>query len=231
MKRNRLELKRIARIKGWVFLGLIILAFGLWLFTPLRSLDNIAQFMSYTGAHRFLGGMLFVLFYSAATAFFLPMTPFSVAGGFIFGTLMGAGLAIIGATLGATVSFLIARWLGRDAVELWAGRHAKVVKIDDEAAKHGFWVILILRLLPFIPYNGINVAAGLSRIRPSDYIAATALGLIPDILLLSYVGHTSRAPGSPEFYIAVGVAVCISLIAFFCHRYAVKKGWLSRFEQ
>jgi uncharacterized membrane protein YdjX (TVP38/TMEM64 family) len=231
MKRNRLELKRIARIKGWVFLGLIALAFSLWFFTPLHTLANVAQFMSYTGAHRLLGSMLFVLFYSAATAFFLPMTPFSVAGGFIFGTLMGSGLTIIGAILGATVSFLIARWLGRDAVELWAGRHAKVVKIDDEAAKHGFWVVLILGLLPFMPYNGINVAAGLSRVRPSDYIAATALGLIPDILLLSYVGHTSHAPGSPEFYAAVGIAVAIALIAFLSHRYAIKQGWLSRFQR
>jgi uncharacterized membrane protein YdjX (TVP38/TMEM64 family) len=220
--------RRVARIKGWLFVALIVAVILVWFITPLHTLEHMSQFMSWTGAHRVLGSVLFVLAYTAATAFFLPMTPFSVAGGYVFGTAMGAGLGIFGATAGATIAFLISRWLGRDAAELWLGKHAKLVHIDNAAAKQGFLVILIMRLLPFLPYNGINVAAGLSRIRPSDYIAATAVGLLPDILLLSYVGYTSRAPTSPRFFVAVGVAVGIAIIAFICHRIAEKKGWLKK---
>lgn len=228
--KTRLERKRIATIKAWSLVGVVALAVVLYFATPLHTLTNITQFMSWTHANVLLGSVAFVLLYAAATAFFLPMTPFSVAGGYIFGTFMGAGLTIIGATLGATCAFLLSRWLGRDAVELWLEKHAKAVRIDDAAAKRGFWVILFLRLLPVIPYNGINVAAGLSRIKPSDYIAATALGLLPDIVLLSYVGQASRAPLSREFIIAIVVALAIAGVALLCHRYAEKHGWLKQFK-
>ena len=189
---TRLERKRIAAIKGWSLVGIVALAIVLYFATPLHTLTNVTQFITWTHANILLGSVAFVVFYAAATAFFLPMTPFSVAGGYIFGTFMGAGLTIIGATLGATCSFL--------------------------------------RLLPIIPYNGINVAAGLSRIKPSDYIAATALGLLPDIFLLSYVGQASRAPLSSEFVIAIVIALAIAGIALLCHKHAEKKGWLKQFK-
>ena len=91
----------------------------------------------------------------------------------------------IGATLGATLAFLLARLLGRDFfAQLLAGR---LQALDERLSRNGFFNMLILRLVPLIPFNAINFGAGLTSIRLRDYVLATAIGILPGTFVYQYL--------------------------------------------
>ena len=128
------------------------------------------------------GSALFVLLY-ALGVLALPATPFNAAGAFIFGKFLGTACNIVGATLGATLSFVLGRYLLRDfAKGLLSG---KLGVLDRKAEKHGFSIIFYLRILWF-PFIVLNYGAGATRIRFGDYFWGTFLGTMPSIVIASY---------------------------------------------
>lgn len=132
--------------------------------------------------------LLFVLLYVAATALALPGSILTLAGGALFGTILGTALNWAGATAGATLAYLIARALGQDAVRHLLGhRYANVERIGES---HGFRALLRLRLVPVVPFNLLNYAAGLTGVRPADFVIATALGILPGTAIYTYFADT-----------------------------------------
>jgi uncharacterized membrane protein YdjX (TVP38/TMEM64 family) len=121
--------------------------------------------------------LLYVAAYIGATVLFIPGTVPSFAGALLFGPYQGTLLTWLGATIGATLAYLLARWLGRDFVEhLFAGRFAA---FDRRIRENGFIGLLIIRLLPVFPFFAVNFGCGLTGIRLRDYVLATAIGIIP----------------------------------------------------
>ena len=126
----------------------------------------------------------FVATYAVATALGLPGSALTIAGGAIFGFELGVLLNWMGASLGATLAYLLARTLGIDAVRRLLG--TRVQRLDVLAGGHGFATVLRLRLIPVVPFNLLNFAAGLAGVRMRDYVLGTIIGLIPGTMIYTY---------------------------------------------
>jgi uncharacterized membrane protein YdjX (TVP38/TMEM64 family) len=128
------------------------------------------------------GPLFFVVIYTLGVLG-LPATPFNAAGALIFGKVTGTICNVVGATLGASLSFVLGRYFLRDfAKGLLLG---KLGELDRKAEKHGFSLVFYLRIVWF-PFIFLNYGAGATRIRFSDYFWGTFFGTMPAIVIASY---------------------------------------------
>ena len=132
------------------------------------------------------GPAVFVLIYTAAVVAALPVTLFAFAAGVLFGTVMGVIVSNIAVTIGACLAFLVGRYFARDAVKRIVGKHPKFKKLDEWTARNGVWIVILTRLFPLLPFNLLNYAFGLTRIRFWPYAFWSWLCMIPAIIV--YVG-------------------------------------------
>jgi uncharacterized membrane protein YdjX (TVP38/TMEM64 family) len=158
--------------------------------------------------------LLFVLGYVIATVFGLPGTVFTLAGGAIFGTALGSLLNWAGATLGALGAYALVRWLGSDAVRQFLGRRARA--LDVLTSKAGFATLFRLRLIPVVPFNALNFAAGLAPAPFRAYALSTALGIIPGTIVYTYfadslVAGATGARRNAFAHVAIASALLIAL--------------------
>lgn len=136
------------------------------------------------------GPLLFMAFYAIATVFFLPGSLLTLTGGALFGPLAGTFYNLTGATLGATLAFLVARHLASEWVARKAGGRLKLVMkgIEDE----GWRFVAFTRLVPLFPFFLLNYVLGLTRIRITHYILATYIFMLPAAFAFTYVGYAGR---------------------------------------
>jgi uncharacterized membrane protein YdjX (TVP38/TMEM64 family) len=147
--------------------------------TPEFVLDNIETHGPATAS------LIYVAVYIVGTVALLPGTVLSFAGAVLFGPYEGTLYTWVGATIGATLAYLMARVLGRDFVErLFGGRF---VAFDQRIREHGFTGLLIIRLLPLFPFNAVNFGCGLTGIRLRDYVLATAIGIVPGTFVYQFL--------------------------------------------
>ncbi|MBI5287000.1 MAG: TIGR04283 family arsenosugar biosynthesis glycosyltransferase [Deltaproteobacteria bacterium] len=194
----------------------IIIVILIYYLTPLGSYIRPEDIRVFIQSFGFWAPFVYILIYSIAPSLLLPGSVISLAGGLAFGGLYGTAYTLIGATIGASLAFFLARVLGREFAEgLLKGR---LKTFDEEAVRHGFKVILFLRLVPIFPFNGINFGAGLSGIRFRDYLIATAIGIIPGTFAYVYLGSSLTSIGSPRFIFAVFLLLVLSTIPFIYKR-------------
>lgn len=134
---------------------------------------------------------LFVVIYAVVATFGLPATPLTLAGGAIFGTALGSLLNWLGAVLGASGAYWLARLIGSDSVRRLLGRHAE--RLDALLARPSFVSLIRLRLIPLVPFNAINFGSGLAGIPFRTYAAATALGIVPGTVIYTYFADSLLA--------------------------------------
>lgn len=158
-----------------------------------------------------LGPVAFIAIYVGWTVAPLPAVVPTLAGGALFGIAIGSLLTLIGAVTGATVAFLLGRRLGAAGVHKLAGRHAERVERWLEA--RGLLALLYARLLPIVPFNLLNYAAGVSGMSTRGYVIATAVGVIPGTIAYSALGRTSAHPGSAPFVVSLGAVALLTLAA------------------
>ncbi|MEN6327740.1 MAG: TVP38/TMEM64 family protein [Syntrophomonas sp.] len=158
-------------------------------------------------------GILGPIVYMAMFSVIPSGSVIAIAGGMAFGMFWGSLYTIIGAGIGATVAFYLSRLLGRGIVERLV--KGKVQKFDEGIEKGGFLLILILRLIPIIPFNVISYGAGLTRIRYTDYILSTMIGIVPGVLVFTNLGDKALCVRSPEFCLAAGILVLMVIASIF----------------
>lgn len=139
--------------------------------------------------------VLFVVLYVGATALAMPGAILTLAGGAVFGPLWGTVLTMVGANLGATAAFFIARSLGRDGVERLAG--ARLKAFDNTVCDYGLKCLLMLRLIPLVPFNALNFGYGLTALPWPTYAIGTALGILPGTIVYTMFADAILA-GSQE---------------------------------
>ncbi len=128
--------------------------------------------------YKTMAPLVYIGIYSVAPALFLPGLPLTVAAGILFGPFWGVVYAITGATIGASIAFLIARYIGRDWVEQRiTGERLK--RLDQEVARHGWKVVAFTRLIPLFPFNMLNYAFGLTRIGFFTYALVSFFCMLP----------------------------------------------------
>ena len=171
------------------------------------------------------GPLVYILLYSIAPSLMFPGLALTVVGGILFGPLWGSLYVAVGATIGASLAFLVSRYMGRDWV-VGVLKGGRLAEIDAEVRKKGWKIVAFTRLIPLFPYNFLNYAFGLTDIRFSHYVIATFVFMLPGVV--AYVVFSSSILGlvkgrvSSEFIIGVVLVVIVSLIPVIYKRY--KKG-------
>lgn len=175
----------------------------------LLGVDNTMAWLE-SAADSPWGPAAFVAVYVVLIVLMLPGTIGTVAAGAVFGTWTGFAAALTGATIGASFSFGIARAIGREGAVILLGDRARPVdRLIDE---RGLLGIVVLRLLPIVPFNALNYAAGLSNLSFGRYLVGTALGMIPGTFIVVSLASGADDPSSPGFAASVASAV-VALLA------------------
>ncbi len=151
------------------------------------DVDSITSFVNSFGSF----SLIIFIFLIILEVVFAPIPPtiLYLAGGFLFGTLVGSFLILIGNLIGAGIDFLLARKLGRHFVEKRINKKAKK-RFDNFSKKYGGISIFILRLNPFTSSDLFSYVAGMSKMKFRSFFLGTALGLAPLIFLHTYIGET-----------------------------------------
>lgn len=171
----------------------------------------LEQWVASAGA---AGPLVFMLIYAVGTVFFMPGSVLTLAGGALFGPVWGTLYNLTGATLGATLAFLVARYLASDWVEEKTGGRLKQLKDGVEGESWRF--VAFVRLVPLFPFNLLNYALGLTRIRLSHYIIASYLCMLPGAIAYTYLGFALKeavgGEGDIKEMIQIGV-FAVALLA------------------
>lgn len=158
---------------------------------------------------------IFILTYVLVAGLSLPgAVILTLAGGFLFGGILATLFINIGATTGATLAFLTARYLLRDTVEQKFGKW--LGPFQEGFAKNAFSYLLTLRLIPLFPFFVVNLVSGLTRVNVGTYMLATAIGIIPGSFVYAYAGrqlgtiNSLKEIASPN---VIGAFVLLGLLA------------------
>lgn len=170
--------------------------------------------------------LIYIMLYSAAPALFMPGLPLTILGGLLFGPVWGVVYTIIGATSGACVAFLVARYLGREWISTKMSG-PRWEKLDADVAHHGWKIVALTRLIPLFPFNLLNYAFGITRIPFLHYALTSFICMLPATIayvsLSSSVGQLFKGELSVEFGIGLGLIVLLSLLPLAWRRYAKRK--------
>ena len=184
--------------------------------------------LAYTESHYASGVLLYIALYCLQTAFSLPgATVFTLAGGFLFGAVLGTLYVNIAATSGATLAFLAARYLLRDWVERRFGERLRPIQEGFE--RNGFNYLLTLRLIPLFPFFLVNLVAGLTRIGVGEFMAATAIGILPASFVFANAGRQLASINSlgeivsPRVLAAFALLGVLAIVPIVYRRYTPVK--------
>jgi uncharacterized membrane protein YdjX (TVP38/TMEM64 family) len=158
-------------------------------FLSLEALkDNRDQLLAFAEANYGTAVTLFILMYIVVTGLSLPgAVILTLAGGFLFGSVPATLYVNLGATTGATLAFLAARYVLKDWVEHKFGRWLE--PLQQGFANNAFSYLMTLRLIPLFPFFVVNLVSGLTRVSVGTYVGATALGIIPGSFVYAYAGR------------------------------------------
>jgi len=174
-----------------VLVTIVVALFLVMKFLPVR--DWLTNFNNWVGQMGVAGIVVFIIVYAVATVLLAPGSILTIGAGFAFGLWKGFLAVSAGATLGATLAFLVARFIARDKVEAIAQRNEKFRRIDKAIGEKGAKLIFLLRLSPVIPFNLSNYFYGLTSVKFWPYLFASWIGMIPGTFLYVYIGVAGKA--------------------------------------
>ena len=223
-----------ARFGKIIFAAAIGLAIGAFFWFDLDAyltLDTVKanrdRLLAFTDEHHAAAVASFIVTYSLVTGLSLPgATILTLVGGFLFGSLWGTAFVNLGATGGATLAFLTARYLLRGWVEQKFGQ--KLGPIQEGFAKNAFSYLVTLRLVPLFPFFLVNLVSGLTRVRLGTYVIATALGIVPGSFVYAYAGrqlgtiNSLKEIASPNVILAFTLLGLLALVPMLYRRFAGK---------
>jgi uncharacterized membrane protein YdjX (TVP38/TMEM64 family) len=172
-------------------MAIIIALFLAMRFLPVQQW--LRSFNDWVGQMGVAGIFIFIGVYAIATVLLAPGAILTIGAGFAFGLWKGFLAVSAGATLGASLAFLVARFIARDKVEAIAKRNEKFRKIDNAIGKQGAKLVFLLRLSPVIPFNLSNYFYGLTGVKFWPYVLASWVGMMPGTLLYVYIGAVGKA--------------------------------------
>ncbi|MGD8933594.1 MAG: VTT domain-containing protein [Gammaproteobacteria bacterium] len=195
-------------IRVLVILGLLA---GITLAIVYRDRFDAAALEAWINDAGVLAPLAFMLIYALATVLFLPGSVITLAGGALFGPVLGTFYNLTGATLGAVLAFLISRYLASDWIAAKAG--GRVKQLISGVEGEGWRFVAFVRLVPLFPFNLLNYALGLTKIRLLHYLVATYVFMLPGAVAYTYLGYAGReAIGGGEGLIQK-ILIALALLA------------------
>ncbi len=199
-----------------IIIGGAFFAFRYTALSQYTQKDRLLDLLTQLREH-WWGPIGFILIYGIGCVLALPGLLLTLCGGAIFGVAWGTLYNILASNLGATLAFFMARYFGRDFISRFM--KGRVEAFDEKVANHGFRFIFTLRLIPLIPFNGLNLGSGLSKIKYRDYLLGSFLGMLPGTFIYTYFADAllKGATGSGKrayinLIIASALLILISLV-------------------
>ena len=208
---------------GLLVLGGLACAGAAYDLSAHASLGQVRSMVQSLGPH---GAVAFVGLCVGAVLFHIPEIALIAVGGALFGSVNGFLLGWVGSVVGSTCSFLIARYLMRDAVQrALLSRFERLQAIDERLARRGFRTILVLRLVLFMA-PPLNWAVGVTRVRLGDYVLGSALGVVPCIAVTTYAADIVVQAGTLSALLTLDTLLPATLAFVFVTAGALA-GWKS----
>lgn len=197
------ENKPAVRSKGWYFLLALLVALllgALWRWSPLNQWLNVTTLLAAADYVResSLTVPIVLCIYLLGSCLMFPINLLILATALSFGSITGFFLALGGSLIGGLASYLLGRWLGRDAVQKLAGK--KVNRLSRKLARRGWLTVSLIRVVPIAPFTIVNMVAGASHISARSFIIGTAVGMCPGILaIMIFEEGLERAIRNPDW--------------------------------
>jgi phosphatidylserine/phosphatidylglycerophosphate/cardiolipin synthase-like enzyme/uncharacterized membrane protein YdjX (TVP38/TMEM64 family) len=208
----------VTRLIG-IATGIVVLAAlaAAWRFTPLRewlAFDRLIE-MGVALREYDWAPMAVLLAFVAGGLVAFPLLVLIAATALVFGPIVGPIYALLGALISAAATFAIGRKLGRETVRTLAGQ--RVNDLSKRLARRGLIAVAFVRMLPVAPFSVVNVVAGASHIRWSDFLLGTTIGLLPGIVTMTFFVDRAIAavqhPGPGTFVLLfLAVALIFALV-------------------
>jgi uncharacterized membrane protein YdjX (TVP38/TMEM64 family) len=200
------------------------------LFRTLPVTEWLEQLAGLNEQHPVAVPVAYIAAVTIATVALFPGWISMMLGGLLFGLLPGLPFALIGITAGAFGAFLAGRALGRSWVEKRMGDSLKLQALDEAVNARSFYIVFLTRFAIVLPFNVLNYAFGLTRVSATTYVAATALGMLPAVLLYVYLGTLADdlgailagdvRPAGGAYWIAAIAILAIVAVIWIVHRAA-----------
>lgn len=200
------KLDKVFKILVSIIIILILGSIIYKLFSMNIDVEDIQVYVSSFGK---LAPIVYIIMFALVPLTLFPDSILAIGGGIVFGLAKGYIYTVIGALIGASISFYISRKLGRNFVKKITNE--KLDNIENIINSKGFFVVLILRLIPLFPFDIISYSAGLTSIKYKDFLMATIIGTVPGILVFTNIGAQSVNIGSNSFYISIIALVILIL--------------------
>jgi uncharacterized membrane protein YdjX (TVP38/TMEM64 family) len=199
-------------------LVLIVILIGLGAFTFYRYMltgkfdyVSVSKFINSYGS---FAALIFIAIFSIRTLLVIfPYSILVILGGSIFGPVNGFIYSMVSVFISATLAFFTSRFLGKSHIQrLLKG---KVKRLDSQIERHGFKFIFLVRVSVIFPFDVLNYAAGLTKVKYNSFILGTVLGIIPETFSLTYLGHSIKAPLSTSFLLSLLLVLATVMIPLF----------------
>ncbi len=206
--------------KAWKVLAAVVIGIGLF-FAVRQGSGLVPQALELVEDLGPWAAVAFICIYAVATVAWIPGSILTLASGAIFGLVKGTLVTLTGATLGATLAFLISRYLARGALERRIGNDPRLASMDNAIQRQGGKLVFLIRLSPVFPFNLLNYALGLTAVRLRDYVLASAIGMAPGTFMYVYAGFAAgqvalSASGvegrGPAGYAVLGVGLLATVV-------------------
>jgi uncharacterized membrane protein YdjX (TVP38/TMEM64 family) len=166
------------------------------------------------------GVAAFVLAYAVGSVLALPVWPLTVAAGVAYGAWGGFALALPAGAAGASLAFLAGRTLFRGAVARRVARDPRLAALDEAVSRQGAFLVLLLRLSPFAPYNVVNYVLSASRVGLVAFAGASLVGMVPITFAWAWAGAAfgglegvaGRPPAGPEEQVVRWVGLTATVV-------------------
>lgn len=218
-RRKRRSLKQTRLLKFAIIAAIILVA------AFLMQKIGVSELRELIGEHVLFAPMIYVLCFAILPIFLFPVPVLAVVAGAVFGLFAGSLYTIIGAMINSVLMFYIARFLGFRAVsDFTQNSKSKILKTLGEPGGK-FSLILILRLMPLVPYNALNYACGVMNVSLREYVVATFVGIVPATFIMVNLGEKALDIRSNGFIIAcVLMAALVVLSSWGAKKIRAKRG-------
>lgn len=195
-------------LRIFIFLILVVLMIALSFFL---DFEEIISFSEGPFAPIIFLGIVII-----ARLLFAPGAIFAIAGGALFGMFLGSILVILGAIISAMIAFFLGRYLGRDFVNIIIGeKQDRIKKLNDKLKEKGFVTVFLLRLIPILPFTGLNLSLGITNVKARHYFFATCLGVIPGVLVYSNLGGAVFEFDLLKLIVAIILVLIVGVISWY----------------
>lgn len=155
-----------------------------------RKQFDVTALESWLAGAGIMAPLMFIGIYAISTVLFLPGSVLTIAGGVLFGPIWGTFYNLTGATIGATMAFLIARYLASDLILRKTG--GRLRQLIEGVEAEGWRFVAFVRLVPLFPFNLLNYALGLTHIRLFHYVVTSYVCMLPGAVAYTYLGYAGR---------------------------------------